>query len=227
MTEPPPIYRAVRAVGTLRPKFNPSQGRVFSDDLQVMGTAFWLKKEKVLITCAHVVASLVSAPIEVAGLLVIGKANQYQRATIASVDIVHDLAVLALVGDNNQVIVGADLDGEASSGLELQSGYQPVSTPVAYAGFPLGIQLMNEVHSPTYSEGVIGVERRTTPQRKEIQISGAVIGGYSGSPVVLRSQPDKVIGVISHGPNTGGASGDIFMAISWEHVQAIANLATS
>jgi hypothetical protein len=229
MAENPPVYEAVRAVGTLRPQFNPSQGRVFSEELNVVGTAFWLKEPRVLLTCAHVVSSIVSAPIEVAGMLVIGKGGQYKRATISCVDLAHDLALLSIVGDNNMPIFGPALEAEAPTGLEVrgQGPYHPVSTKVAYAGFPHGLKLLNEVHSPTYSEGVIGVERRTTPFRKEIQISGPVAGGYSGSPVVLRDEPTKVIGVISNGPTPADQQGAIFMAVSWEHVLAMARLATS
>jgi hypothetical protein len=64
-------------------------------------------------------------PVEVAGLLVVGNAGQYKRAVVDIIDHRHDLAVLTLIGNNN--------------------------APSAYAGFPMGNQLLNTVHSPTYS----------------------------------------------------------------------------
>jgi hypothetical protein len=90
----PLVYDSVRAIGTLRPKFNPGQGRIFSDELTVLGTGFWLKEEKVLITCAHVIQSLLTASLELTGLLVVGKTGNYRRAIIASADLEHDLATL-------------------------------------------------------------------------------------------------------------------------------------
>ena len=63
--------------------------------------------------------------------------------------------------------------------------------------------------------------------RKEIQITGAVAGGYSGAPVVLKEDSSKLIGVLSSGPSAPGAQGNIFMAISWAHVKALAELAKS
>lgn len=221
----PNIYSSVRAVGTFRPKFTPQQGqgRVFSDELNVIGTAFWLKEEKVLITCAHVVQGLLGGPLELSGLLVVGNAGNYRRAVIDCIDLAHDLAVLKLVGNNDLPVTGEELDREASTGLNITDSYKPISTPVAYAGFPHGNQLLNEIHSPTYSEGVIGVEKKQGPIRKEIQVSGPVVGGFSGSPVV-DVETQELIGVVSNGPN---AVGSIFMAISWEHVAAIAKLARS
>ena len=178
-------------------------------------------------TSAHVVQSLLGPTIETTGLLVVGNAGNYRRALISCLDVAHDLAVLVVLGNNNEPITGAELDNEAASGLDMVDAYEPVATPVAYAGFPLGLQLMNAVHSPTYSEGVIGVERRQSGPRKEVQISGAVVGGFSGSPVVMRGAENKLIGVISNGPGVPGQGGDFFMAVSWEHVEALAKMVSS
>lgn len=218
----PLVYSSVRAVGTMRPKFNPASGRVFSDELKVVGTAFWLKDYKVLITCAHVV-ELFNGPIELAGLLVVGKAGNYRRAAVAALDLQHDLAVLTLLDNNNEPLSGEELTQEAADGLEIVTDYAPVSSEVSYAGFPLGDQLLDKLHSPTYSEGVVGVEKKEMKLRKEIQISGAVVGGFSGSPIVLKDS-NSVIGVVSNGPQDAS---NIFMAISWQHVAALAKLATS
>ncbi|MDE2439337.1 MAG: trypsin-like peptidase domain-containing protein [Patescibacteria group bacterium] len=223
----PEVYKAVRAVGTFRPKFNPDGGgRIFADELNVIGTAFWLKNEKVLITCAHVVQNLLG-PLEIAGLLVVGNSGNYRRATISQIDLAHDLAVLTLVNNTGQPIAGEELDKEAEQGLEIIDTYPSVSTPIAYAGFPRGNQLLNQLHSPTYSEGVIGVEKKDGSLRKEIQISGPVTGGFSGSPVVLKEDSTKVVGIVSNGPTSNNQDGNIFNAVSFEHIKAIACLARS
>jgi hypothetical protein len=204
-------------------------GQGFSNELNVIGTAFWLKEFKVLMTCAHVVGHLLGPAIEQTGLLVVGNAGNYRRAIIRCLDLQHDLAVLSLMDQAGALLAGPELEQEAETGLRLVSDYEAVATPVAYVGFPLGLQLMNEVHSPTYSEGVIGVARKGNAlERKDVQISGAVIGGFSGSPVVTRGSENRVIGVVSNGPTGGpGQGGDFFMAVSWEHVAALAKLATS
>jgi len=222
----PLVYDAVRAIGTFKPKFNPGQSRVFSDELVVMGTGFWLRDEKVLITCAHVIQNLLGAPLELTGLLVVGKTGNYRRAVIANVDIEHDLAVLVLIQDNGQPVSDSDLQAEASSGLVLTTSYPNVSAPVAYAGFPLGNQLLNNLHSPTYAQGVIGIQQRQVGRRKEIQISGPIAGGFSGSPIV-KVGTDEVVGIVSNGPTAPGNQGNIFMGVSWEHIKSIAALANS
>lgn len=221
------VNKAVRAVGTMRPKFNPQKGRAFSEELNVIGTAFWLKNYKCLITCAHVIAQLMSAPVELAGLLVVGNAGNYKRAIIEIVDEQHDLATLILLDENNQLLQGDQLDIEANDGLDLTSSYPQVSTQVAYSGFPLGSQLLDKVHSPTYVEGIIGVSKRDDGRRKNIQISGPVIGGLSGAPIVLKNDQSKLVGVLSNSPSAEAGIANIFMGISWEHVKALAELANS
>jgi V8-like Glu-specific endopeptidase len=106
--------------------------------------------------------------------------------------------------------------------LDLIAAYPKTSTKVAWAGYPLGIFLLNQIHQPTYSEGVVGIDKRVDQIRKNIQISGTVVGGYSGSPVIEK-ESGCIIGVVSDGPENAG----IFMAVSFEHVKAIASLATS
>src|SRR5208337_3296979 len=130
----PPIYAAVRAVGVLKPRFQdqPAGGKVFADSLDVYGTAFWLKHEKVLVSCAHIIRGLADAPLELAGLLVVGHQENYIRATISTVDYAHDLAVLRLVATPDIV------ESEAATGLLLAQNYPEVGARVGYAGFPLG-----------------------------------------------------------------------------------------
>ncbi len=221
------VNKAVRAVGTMRPKFNPQNGKVFSEELNVVGTAFWLKNYKCLMTCAHVIEPLLGAPIELAGLLVVGNTGNYKRAIIEIIDEQHDLAILKLLDDNGQLLQGSQLDIESSDGLDISSSYLKVSTQVAYSGFPLGNQLLDKVHSPTYVEGIISVSKRDDGRRKNIQISGPVIGGLSGAPIVLKSDQSKLVGVLSNTPSQEAGVANIFMGVSWEHVKSLAELSNS
>jgi hypothetical protein len=219
----PPIYGAVRAVGVIKPQFQ-SQfigGKVFLDSLDVRGTAFWLKNEKTLITCAHVIRGILEFPLELAGLLVVGCKGSYSRATVGIVDYAHDIAVLHLDATPDVV------DGEAKTGLVVASHYPEVGIRVGYAGFPLGRQLLTASSDPTYAVGVIGTQMRQNANRKNIQISGPVVGGYSGSPIVREDQPEEVIGVVSDSPSKEAGQAGIYMATSWEHLAALARLASS
>ena len=63
------LHDAVFSVGTFKPKFNPGNGKVFSDELSILGTAFLSDESKALVTCAHVVDNLLKQPLELAGLL--------------------------------------------------------------------------------------------------------------------------------------------------------------
>ncbi|MEK6563666.1 MAG: serine protease [Candidatus Omnitrophota bacterium] len=221
MENNPLVYKAVRAIGTLRPKFQPSQGKAFIEGLDVIATAFWLKDYKVLITCAHVVENLLGAPIELIGLLVVGNMGKYSRAVVSCIDLDHDLSILRLAEVPQDFI-----DKESQDGLVLVNANPGVGEPVGYAGFPLGQQLLNSTHAPTYAEGVIGAALRHAGVRKNIQITGAVAGGFSGSPVVLKGT-DKLIGVLSNSPSKEAGQANIFLASSWEHVKAIAELSRS
>lgn len=222
--EEPKVYKAVRAVGALRPKFQPdAQGKIFADKLDVRGTAFWLKEYNILITCSHVVQDLVIAPIEITGLLVVGNRGNYLRASVGMVDFDHDLAVLRLPPD----VPKEALDKELEDGLEIVDDYPEVGNAISYAGFPLGVQLLNSTQAPTYAAGVVGAQlRHSNAIRKDIQITGVVTGGFSGSPVVLQDT-NKLIGVLSNSPSKEAGSASIFMAVSWEHVKALAELAKS
>ena len=220
----PLVYRAARAVGVLKPKMqaNP-RGQVFADTLDVRGTAFWLREAKVLVTCAHVVQDLLVAPIEVAGLLVIGNQGNYLRAYISIVDSEHDLAILRLPPDTTADVMARELE----DGLEPASAYPPVGAAVEYAGFPFGVQLLSSTHAPTYAKGVVASEVRTQLSRKEVQITGAVAGGFSGAPIVDCANPTQVVAVLSNSPSPAVGQANIFMGVSWEHVRAIAGLAAS
>lgn len=221
MENNPLVYKAVRAIGILRPKFQPSQGKAFIEGLDVIATTFWLKDYKVLVTCAHVVGNFWGAPIEITGMLVVGNLGKYSRAVIAIIDLEHDLAILRLAEVPQDFI-----DKEAQDGLVLVDANPNVGESVGYAGFPLGQQLLNSTHAPTYAEGVVGAALRHTGVKKSIQITGAVAGGFSGSPVVLKGT-DKLIGVLSNSPSKEAGQANIFLASSWEHVKALAELSNS
>jgi len=152
---------------------------------------------------------------------VVGHQGSYVRATVDALDYTHDLAVLRLVADSDIV------EPEAATGLVLANSYPETGSRVGYAGFPLGHQLLDVSQDPTYAVGVVGTQKRPNPGRKNIQISGPVVGGYSGSPVVQESRPDEVIGIVSDSPSKEAGQASIFMATSWEHIAAIARLAIS
>lgn len=221
----PQVYKAVRAIGIIRPKFQPEEQKVFADSLKVIGTAFWLKNYEVMITCAHVIGDLIGAPLEITGLLVVGKKGNYERAFVDTIDLPHDLAVLRLSSRNEEE--KEKIRNEAQEGLEIIDHYPLVGEGIAYAGFPLGLQLLNSTQTPTYSEGVIGAQLRSHSLRKEIQITGAVAEGFSGSPIVLKNDPAKVLGVLSHSPLKEAGDANIFLAVSWEHIKALAELTKS
>lgn len=203
----------VASVATFKPKFNPQSGKIFSDELNVLGTAFWAGDKKVLITCAHVIEELTKSPVELAGLLVIGYKGNFYRASIGIVDNQHDIATLDIIDD---------FDVEQIPGIAVSKKYLSVSSKVAWSGYPLGNFLLNQVHQPTYNEGVVGIDKRVEKFRKYVQISGTVVGGYSGSPVI-DSISGNLIGVVSNGPENTG----IFMAVAFEHIEALINLKTS
>lgn len=217
MANPQPILEAVRAVGIVKPKFNPSIQTFDPPSLDIVGTGFWITDatRQVFVTCAHVIQAVDNSPIDHVGMLVIGGNKQpYVKATIGVVDHKHDLAILDVALPNGP---GA---------LKIVEREIVVSDKAAYAGFPLGKQLLNPNHSPTYAEGVIGSEVINEPKgiSKIVQISGSVVGGYSGSPVVLVNDPTQVIGVISNHPSE---TQNIFRAIHWLHLKELIALANS
>ena len=90
----------------------------------------------------------------------------------------------------------------------------------------MGNQLLTQLHEPTYFEGIIGIKVRNSGVRKEIQISGSVIGGFSGAPIINKKS-QKIVAMVSNSPTTEAGNAGIFMGISWEHIKAIAGLAKS
>jgi S1-C subfamily serine protease len=222
------LSSAVRAVGFIKPKFDPQQQGFLPPQLEVIGTAFLLKDKQVIITCDHVVRQFANLPVELAGILVIGQKGNYRPVSIDSVDYAHDLAILRFkkLAQETDEQFNQFLKTQFDSGLELSNEYAEVSEKVAYTGFPLGNQLLTQLHEPTYFEGVIGIKVRNSDIRKEVQISGSVIGGFSGSPIVNKNN-QKVVAMVSNSPSPEAGSAGIFMGVSWEHIKAIADLAKS
>ena len=206
------LHQNVVPVGTFKPKFNPQNGKVFSDELNIFGTAFWIKDSDFLVTCAHVVDDVLKSPIELAGLLIIGYKGKFYRTAVGVVDHVHDLAILIVL----------DSFDKTNTGLSITKHYPQKGSSVSWAGYPLGNFSLNETHEPSYNEGVVSISTRQEGLRKNVQISGTVVGGYSGSPVVQK-ETGELVGVVSNGPQNTG----IFMAISWAHVEALVALAKS
>ena len=218
----PVVCHAVRAVGVIKPQFDPQQRNFLPPQLRVDGTGFWLKKHEAFITCAHVIQHILGGPIEVAGMLVVGgNGFEYRKAIISIIDFVHDLAILQIEAEKEY------LEAQIATGLEIIDRNINIAEKVAYAGFPLGNELLNSRHSPTYSEGVIGSEVLEDSVPKTIQISGSVAGGYSGSPIILLNEPNKVIAVLANSPSKAAGEASIFRGIHWKHLKGLFDLINS
>lgn len=216
------VYNAVRCVGTLKPVFDPKANGFFPPNLSVAGTGFWIAQYGCFITCAHVIEGYIGKTIDESGMMVVGgNGHTFQRARYSVVDYRHDLALLDVKFSNKE-----EREVEIREGLSFADVDPAVGEPIAYAGFPFGTELLNAKHSPTYSEGVVGKEILHTDMCTEVQFTGPVVGGYSGSPVVLKSDRGKIVGVLSNGPSDNGNTGDIFKGIHWQHVKALCELAT-
>lgn len=87
--------------------------------------------------------------------------------------------------------------------------------------------MLNTKHSPTYSEGVVGSEILEDTFPKMIQISGSVAGGYSGCPIILKSDPNKVIAVLANSPSKAAGNASIFRGIHWKHLKGLFELTKS
>lgn len=217
----PNVCLSARTVGVLKPTFDPSQAGFKAPEITVYGTGFWIKERRVFITCAHVVQHILGAPIELAGMLVVGgNGVDYKKATISSIDFIHDIAVLNIEADE------AYLKSQYEQGLEINNEDIEVGEQVAYAGFPLGNQLLNQKHSPTYAEGVVGQEIISVDGPKWIQISGPVVGGYSGGPIILKEN-EKVIGMVSNSPSKEAGDAGIFKSVHWKHLVSTVELIES
>ena len=213
------LLKAVRCVGGIKPEFDSQANNFKPPQLTVKGTGFWIKGANVFVTCAHVVEGFLQRSLEEIGMLTVGgNGEPYRRATVGLIDYMHDLAVLNVCDSKDAIKTQSD------SGLDIISKDPHVATPVAYAGYPFGNQLLDKDHSPTYAEGVLGKPIVNLSGPKAIQISGPSVGGYSGSPVVTKEPVPHIIGVLSNGPSDRGNTGNVFNAIHWIHLRDAVSL---
>lgn len=213
------LFKAVRCVGGIKPEFDSQANNFKPPQLTIKGTGFWVKNFNVFVTCAHVVEKFLQRSLEEVGMLTVGgNGAPYRRAAVATIDYVHDLAILEVHDSIDAIRSQSDV------GLDISEENPNVATPVAYAGYPFGNQLLDKDHSPTYAEGVVGKPIVKVSGPKTIQISGPSVGGYSGSPVITKSSTPVVIGVLSNGPSDRGNTGNVFNAIHWTHVKDLAAL---
>lgn len=210
------LLNSVRSIGTLKPVFDINSQSFLAPQLNILGTGFWVGSG-IFVTCAHVVQGLLSGPLELVGMLVVGgNKSQYLKATISVLDLEHDLAVLQ-IADKNFHNTQKDLC------LEINTKKEVVGMSIRFAGYPLGNQLLNEEHTPIFSHGAIAHTSSSVNRlRKEIKVSGFVEGGFSGSPVV--DDDSNLIGVVANHPQE---TKSIFNIISWEHVTKLVELENS
>lgn len=210
------LLNSVKSIGTLKPVFDFNTQNFLPPQLNILGTGFWVGNG-VFVTCAHVVQGLLSGPLELVGMLVVGgNKDQYLKATISILDLEHDLAVLQIADKNFH-------NTQKEKCLKINSEKEIVGMNIRFAGYPLGNQLLNEEHTPIFSKGTIAHTSSTINRlRKEIKISGFVEGGFSGSPVV--DDNNNLIGVVANHPQQ---TKSIFNIISWEHVAKLIDLENS
>lgn len=221
-----PVCRAARAIGFVKPKFNPKAQGFYPPQLRIIGTAFLMKEHEVIITCAHVVKKFINSPIEISGMLVIGKGKKYKKISIAAVSFFHDLAILHFEKPPkvDKEKFNNNLKKEfVETGLEFVDQKLKPSMEVEYAGYPFGDRLLNKDHDPNYASGVISVKPSNDSLNK-IRITGSIAKGFSGAPVVLKEKREKLVGVVSSSPSKKISDANIFMSISWKHVKVFLEL---
>ena len=193
-----------------------------------MGTGFYLKNKPFVVTCYHVISDCLD-PVNIKSQhtktfiekqgerfirnLLVGNGEDREKASIVAMDPKHDLALLELHIPENQ------RKEESESGFELAKEYPEIGTRVGYCGYPIPDRLCRESIQPTYAEGAVGSYVQRTKTINKIQISGPIIGGFSGSPIFSRYKQKTVFGVAydSVADDSIGRS-EIFFGIGFEHV---------
>jgi len=230
----PEYVDGVRWIGVDIPEFN-HEGEVnemFSIQTHIMGTGFYLKNKPFVVTCYHVIAKCMDpvnmqSPHSVHSIkdegqrfiqnLLVGSENGKEKAVIVAIDPKHDLALLEVkISENHR-------KEESACGFELAKDYPKIGERVGYCGYPIADLICRESIQPTYAEGAAGSYVQRTKSINKIQISGPIIGGFSGSPIFSRYKQRIVYGVAydSAADNETGRS-EIFFGVGYEH---IANLA--
>ena len=230
----PEYVDGVRWIGVDIAEFN-HEGDVnemFSIQTHIMGTGFYLKNKPFIVTCYHVIAKCLD-PVNIKSPhsehaikeegqrfiqnLLVGSEKGRDKALIVAIDSKHDLALLEVQIPENQ------RKEESICGFELAKDYPKIGERVGYCGYPMADLLCRESIQPTYAEGAAGSFVQKTKTINKIQISGPIIGGFSGSPIFSRYKQKIVYGVAydSAADNATGRS-EIFFGVGYEHV---ANLA--
>jgi len=227
----PEFVNAVRWIGSAIPQHapNPETGEMFTTRISVSGTGFYLKNKPFLITCYHVVSDFVEQEDKIAeGLLqgeeenkskvlLVGSPFGCSPASVVAVDIKHDIAIL-------ETHVPEELRKEESKiGFQIGKYFPKIGERVAYCGYPLGDALCGETHHPTYAEGAIGSVPRLSKEINRIQISGPIVGGYSGSPIFSRYHQNTFLGMVYQtAPDVRAGQAGIFYGVGYEHIENLA-----
>lgn len=205
----PNFLSSIKAIWLIKPAFNSTSGNFETQKLEILWTGFWVKNSHdnfVFITCAHVVQQLLSWPVEVTWLLVVGgNSEPYTPAKIHAINFSHDIAILQLTTRPNPDNIF----------IQISDREVVVSDTVSFAGYPLGLQLISDQHEPNYSEWIIWSPPRQDSNRKKVQISWNAIWWYSGSPIVLKDT-NKLVGILTDWPQNT----PVFW---WTHFEHIAN----
>ena len=65
------LLQSIRVVGIIKPVFDQQTQNFAPPALTILGTGFWVDSS-IFVTCAHVVATLLNAPLELGGMLIVG-----------------------------------------------------------------------------------------------------------------------------------------------------------
>jgi len=231
----PEYVDGVRWIGMDIAEFNHKGdvNEMFAINTHILGTGFYLKNKPFVVTCYHVIAQFLD-PVNIQSPhseqaindehrfrfiknLLVGNENGKEKAQIVAMDSKHDLALLEVQ------IPESHRKEESAFGFELAKDYPKIGERIGYCGYPVADMLCKESIQPTYAEGAAGSFVQKTKTINKIQISGPIIGGFSGSPIFSRYKQKIVYGVAydSFADNATGRS-EIFFGVGFEH---IANLA--
>lgn len=150
---------------------------VINNDIKSLGTGFFLKGSKLILTNLHVISKATDINIKA------GDGKTYTPESVNFVDPVNDLALIQV--SENYTPDGLSL----GSSDDIEEGDK-----IFVIGNPAGFEL-------TLSEGIVSGKRNVDPitnaNRETVQITAPISPGSSGSPVF--NKRGKVIGVASIG----------------------------
>jgi len=231
-TDYPEYIEGVRWIGIGSPLYNPFSDveDMFEMHVYVAGTGFYIKNKPYVVTCYHVISDtldqieiqntsehkkdeLVDSKKGQLKILMVGCIQDTHRAAVVAVDVKHDLALLELQTSEEVKKM------EASKGFELAKSYPKIGERVGYCGYPRGNVVNKDSKHPTYAEGAVGSFTQKTKDINKIQISGSVIGGFSGSPIFSRYKQKIVYGMAYCGISDDGKDdSEIFYGVGYEHI---------